>query len=67
MSIKEKANRYKMAIEALQEIIEHDNEIDAIKHMKIYLKEQLNNINKCVNDEVNPMEIQVKDYQFVKS
>lgn len=66
MIIKEKANRYKMAIEALQEIIDNDNEIDAIKHMNIYLKEQLHNINKCVNDEVNPMEIPVKDFQFVK-
>ena len=66
MSIKEKANRYKMAIEALHEIIENDNEIDAIKHMNIYLKEQLYNINKCVTDDVNPLEIPVNDVEFVK-
>lgn len=60
--LNEKEARYTTAIESLQELLEKDNEIDAVRHVSLYLKEQRkevqkNQIKQAYNIQVQEPEI----------
>ena len=44
--LNEKEARYTTAIESLQELLEKDNEIEAVRHVSLYLKEQRKEVQK---------------------
>lgn len=65
-SLIEKVNRYDIAIESVQELIEKDNET-TLHHFQVYLKEQRRHVKAAISDENKTLEIAVKDVEFVKA
>lgn len=53
----EKEARYSTAIESLNELLEKDNEIDAVRQLSLYLKEQRKQIHKEQIKDINNIEV----------
>jgi hypothetical protein len=57
--------RYDAAIEALQELVEQDNEIEPVKSMITYLKEKKQKVFAQWKEQNDINDIQVRDVQQV--
>jgi hypothetical protein len=62
--IQEKVSRYETAIESLEELMQKDNEIEPVKHLQLYLKEQKAHVLRVNNSKI--FDIPVNDARFVK-
>ena len=64
--LKNKNDRYQTAVEALNELIENDNEAPQLQPIVIYLKQQKSVISKSIIDEENVKEIHVDSPETVR-
>ena len=52
-----KEARYTTAIESLNELLEKDNEIEPVKHLKQYFEEQRRHVQRVQNNQINDIPV----------